>query len=74
MTFLDFYVFDLSSLVIILLVSLFSFMAINYIDENKDENYTFNILVSIILGIIFSIFYSFITLEPDEILTTNYWE
>lgn len=74
MTFLDFYVFDLSSLVIILLVSLFSFMAINYIDENKDENYTFNILVSIILGTFCSIFYSFITLEPDEILTTNYWE
>lgn len=74
MTFLDFYVFDLSSLVIILLVSLFSFMAINYNDENKDENYTFNIAISIILGTFCSIFYSFITLEPDEILTTNYWE
>lgn len=74
MTFLDFYLFDLSSLVIILLAALFSFMAINYVDENKDENYTFNILVSIILGIFCSIFYSYITLEPDEILTTNYWE
>ena len=56
MTFLDFYVFDLSSLVIILLVALFSFMAINYIDENKDENYTFNVVTSIILGIFCSIF------------------
>lgn len=74
MTFLDFYVFDLSSLVIILLVALFSFMAINYIDENKDENYTFNVVTSIILGIFCSVFYSYITLEPDEILTTNYWE
>lgn len=74
MTFLDFYVFDLSSLVIILLIALFSFMAINYIDENKDENYTFNFVTSIILGIFCSIFYSYITLEPDEILTTNYWE
>lgn len=74
MTFLDFYVFDLSSLVIILLIAFFSFMAINYIDENKDENYTFNGVTSIILGIFCSIFYSFITLEPDEILTTNYWE
>ncbi len=74
MTFLDFYLFDLSSLVIILLAALFSFMAINYVDENKDENYTFNIVTSIILGIFCSIFYSYITLEPDEILTTNYWE
>lgn len=74
MTILDFYLFDLSSLVIILLAALFSFMTINYVDENKDENYTFNILVSIILGIFCSIFYSYISLEPDEILTTNYWE
>ncbi len=74
MTFLDFYVFDLSSLVIILLIALFSFMAINYIDENKDENYAFNVVTSIILGIFCSIFYSYITLEPDDILTTNYWE
>lgn len=74
MTFLEFYRFDLTSLVVILLIALFSFMVINYLDENKNDNYTFNVLASIVIGVLFSVFYSYITLEPDEILTSNYWD
>lgn len=74
MAFLDFYTIDLTSLVIILLVSFFTFTIINYIESNKDENYTFNAFLSFTIGILFSIFYSYITIEPDDILTTNFWE
>lgn len=74
MTFFDFYTFDLTQFVIISLVSLSSFMVINYIEENKKENYTFNITSSIVLGIIVSIIYSYVTIEPDVLLTANYWE
>lgn len=73
-TFLDFYTFDLTILVIILLIALAVFMLLNYIDKEKDENYTFNITVSIVSGIIVSVLYSYVTIEPDEILTTNYWD
>ena len=74
MTFLDFYTIDLTLLVIILLVSFFTFAVINYIESNNDENYTFNTILSVTIGILFSIFYSYITIESDDILTTNFWE
>tara|TARA_Y100000741_G_scaffold277445_1_gene217258 strand:- start:4149 stop:4373 length:225 start_codon:yes stop_codon:yes gene_type:complete len=74
MTVLDFYTLDLTTLVIILLIALAVFMLLNYIDKEKDDNFTFNITVSIVSGIIVSVFYSYVTIEPDEILTTNYWD
>jgi uncharacterized membrane protein YjjP (DUF1212 family) len=74
MTVLDFYTLDLTTLVIILLIALAVFMLLNYIDREKDDNFTFNITVSIVSGIIVSVLYSYVTIEPDEILTTNYWD
>lgn len=74
MAVLDFYTLDLTTLVIILLITLAVFMLLNYIDKEKDDNFTFNISVSIVSGIIVSVFYSYVTIEPDEILTTNYWD
>ncbi len=74
MTALDFYTLDLTTLVIILLIALTVFMLLNYIDKEKDDNFTFNISVSIVSGIIVSLFYSYVTIEPDEILKTNYWD
>jgi len=74
MTVLDFYTLDLTTLVIILLIALAVFMLLNYIDKEKDDNFTFNITVSIVSGIIVSVLYSYVTIEPDEILTTNYWD
>lgn len=74
MTVLDFYTIDLTVLVIILLIALAVFMLLNYIDKEKDDNFTFNITVSIVSGIIVSVLYSYVTIEPDEILTTNYWD
>tara|TARA_B100001758_G_scaffold136846_1_gene117943 strand:+ start:6471 stop:6695 length:225 start_codon:yes stop_codon:yes gene_type:complete len=74
MTVLDFYTLDLTILVIILLITLAVFMLLNYIDEERDDNFMFNITASIVSGIIVSVLYSYITIEPDEILTTNYWD
>lgn len=74
MTVLDFYTLDLTTLVIILLIALAVFMLLNYNDKEKDDNFTFNITVSIVSGIFVSMFYSYVTIEPDEILTTNYWD
>tara|TARA_E500000178_G_scaffold344673_1_gene393323 strand:- start:936 stop:1160 length:225 start_codon:yes stop_codon:yes gene_type:complete len=74
MTVLDFYTVDVTTLVIILLIALAVFMLLNYIDKEKDDNFTFNITISIVSGIIVSMFYSYVTIEPDEILTTNYWD
>ena len=72
--FLDFYTIDLTTIVIILLLSAGIFMLINYADDKKDENYTFNIILSVTLGIFGSIICSYLTLESDEIITSNYWE
>tara|TARA_Y100000992_G_scaffold203828_1_gene139197 strand:+ start:6202 stop:6432 length:231 start_codon:yes stop_codon:yes gene_type:complete len=72
--FLDFYTIDLTTIVIILLLSAGIFMLINYNDDKKDENYTFNIILSVTLGIFGSIICSYLTLESDEIITSNYWE
>lgn len=74
MTVLDFYTIDLTTIVIILLFALVVYMFLNYIDEEKDNNFIFNITVSIFSGIIISVLYSYITIESDDLLTTNYWE
>lgn len=72
--FLEFYTVDLTTIIIILLLSMSVFMLINYFDEKKEDNYKFNVILSIIIGILGSIIYSYATLESDEILTTNYWD
>jgi uncharacterized membrane protein YjjP (DUF1212 family) len=74
MTFLDFYTFDITQFVIICLVAFGVFMLFNYFEENKKEKYAFNITSSIVVGILASFIYSYITIEPDILLTTNYWE
>jgi uncharacterized membrane protein YjjP (DUF1212 family) len=74
MTVLDFYTLDLTTLVIILLITLAVFMLLNYIDEERDDIFMFNITASIVSFIIVSVLYSYITIDPDEILTTNYWD
>ena len=72
--FLEFYTVDLTTIIIILLLSMSVFMLVNYFDEKKEDNYKFNVILSIIIGILGSIIYSYATLESDEILTTNYWD
>ena len=74
MTLLDFYTLDLTTLVIILLITLAIFMLLNHNDKEKDKNFYFNLSVSLLSGIIISMLYSYVTIEPDELLTTNYWD
>lgn len=74
MTLLDFYTLDLTTIVIILLITLAIFMLLNHNDKEKDKNFYFNLSVSLVSGIIISMIYSYVTIEPDELLTTNYWD
>ncbi len=78
MAILDFYTLDLTTLVIILLTTLAVFMLLNYVDKDKgkekDDNFILNITISIFSGIIVSIMYSYVTIEPDDLLTANYWD
>ncbi len=68
----DFYRVDLSSIVVVFLISLFVFLFLNHNDQEK--NNLFNILISFSIGVLISIFYSYFTIESDDIMTTNYWE
>jgi len=74
MTILGFYTLDLTSIVIVLLISLTSFILLNYIDTEKEDNYIKNVSISACMGIISSVLYSYLTLESDELLTSNYWD
>ena len=74
MTILGFYTLDLTSIVIVLLISLTSFILLNYIDTEKEDNYIKNVSISACIGIISSVLYSYLTLESDELLTSNYWD
>jgi len=71
---LDFYTLDLTNVTILLLVALSIFTFLNYTSVDKDEDFTFNVTVSICLAVFVSVMYSYLTIEPDEILTANYWD
>jgi len=74
MTFLNFYTLDVTHIVIISLTAFVIFTLINYFEENKEEKYTINLTLSIVGGVILSILYSYFTIEPDVLLTSNYWD
>ena len=71
---MGFYTLDLTSIVIILLISLTLFIFLNYMDKENEVNYIKNVSISISIGIISSILYSYLTIESDELLTSNYWD
>ena len=76
MTFLEFYSLDATALVVIILVSIITFMTVSYIDResNKEEKISFNfiLIMSVLMGIISSFAYSYFTIEDDVIMTDNY--
>lgn len=74
MTFLNFYTLDVTHIVIISLTAFVIFTLINYFEENKEEKYAINLTLSIVGGVILSILYSYFTIEPDILLTSNYWD
>jgi uncharacterized membrane protein YqjE len=75
MTFLDFYIVDITILLIIFLTMGIIYTIINNIDPEEDDIGTFaKIFVSFVIGIIVSIMYSYITLEQDVLLKENFWD
>ena len=68
---LSFYTFDVTNLIIILTVAFITYKLF----EKKEENNSLVVFgVSIFIGIVISVMYSYLTLENDTILTSNFWE
>ena len=71
---LEFYTIDLTAIVIIAFTSAFIYKFIEYFDTDKTNDYSLVFISSLMLGIAFSIIISYITIESDILLTSNYWE
>lgn len=75
MAFLDFYVVDLTIILIILLIMGITFCSINYVDPDEENvGPTGKIIYSFITGVLISILYSYGTLEDDSLLKENFWD
>lgn len=69
---LSFYTFDVTNLIIILTVA---FITYKLFEKKDEENNPLILLgVSVFIGIVISVMYSYLTLENDTILTSNFWE
>jgi hypothetical protein len=71
---LEFYTIDLTAIIIIIFMSAFIYKFIEYFDSDKTNDYSLVFISSLMLGIAFSITISYITIEKDVLLTSNYWE
>ena len=69
---LSFYELDATNLIIILITSFIVYKLIDRNTENKNEIMTG--FVSILIGFVISLVYSYVTLENDDVLTSNFWE
>jgi hypothetical protein len=69
---LSFYELDATNLIIILITAFIAYKIIDRNTENKNEIMTG--FVSILIGFVISLLYSYVTLENDEVLTSNFWE
>lgn len=70
----EFFTFDLTAVVIILIGSLISFKTIQYKDTEENIDTFTRIVISIMFGICMSVLFSYYTIEDDVLLTSNYWD
>ena len=71
---LEFYTIDLTAIIIIIFMSAFIYKFIEYCESDTTNDYRLVFISSLMLGIAFSITISYITIEKDVLLTSNYWE
>ncbi len=69
---LSFYTFDATNLIIVLTVAFIIYKLFEKKDE--DNNPLLLLGVSTFIGIVVSVMYSYLTLENDTILTSNFWD
>jgi hypothetical protein len=75
MAFLDFYIVDITIILIIFLTMGIIYTIINNIDPDENDIGTFGkIFTSLVIGIVTSIIYSYFTLERDVLLKENFWD
>ena len=69
---LSFYTFDATNLIIVLTVA---FITYKLFEKKDEENNPLVLLgISTFIGIVVSVMYSYLTLENDTILTSNFWD
>ena len=72
---LDFYTLDITNVTISFLTSVFVYLILDNMKSEKDNDEIIkNMFFSLVLGVIFSLLISYLTIESDELLTSNYWE
>tara|TARA_Y100000992_G_C21116707_1_gene419878 strand:- start:213 stop:434 length:222 start_codon:yes stop_codon:yes gene_type:complete len=72
---LDFYTLDITNITISFLTSVFVYLILDNMKSEKDNDEIIkNMFFSLVLGVIFSLLISYLTIESDELLTSNYWE
>jgi len=70
----EFFTFDLTSVIIILIGSLIAFKTIEYKDKDYNVDIFTRIIIAIIFGICLSVLFSYYTIEEDILLTSSYWD
>ena len=71
---LEFYTVDLTVIITILFISAIIYKIIEYMDRDDIQDYSVVFIMSVSLAIMASIAISYVTIESDNLLTSNYWD
>ena len=71
---LEFYTVDLTAIITILFTSVIIYKIIEYMDRDDIQDYSVVLIMSVLLAIMSSIAISYVTIESDNLLTSNYWD
>ena len=71
---LEFYTVDLTAIITIMFTSVIIYKIIEYTDKDDIQDYSVVLIMSVLLAIMSSIAISYVTIESDNLLTSNYWD
>lgn len=70
----DFYNFDAFNSMVILCTALVLYIITTSLDRFKEYNKALIVIVSILIGVFTSVFISYMNVEKDILLTSDYWD
>jgi hypothetical protein len=70
----DFYHFDAFNSMVILCTALVLYIITTSLDRFKEYNKALIVTVSILVGVFTSVFISYMNVEKDILLTSDYWD